>query len=231
MIARSHRALKVGGRWVAPPGVMGVRLTILIFTVLVHLLIVAVIVTAGRNHPEIRRDKTSSLTVITLLSQARPTLSASSDHRNYAAVVKPQPVAVSSDGDTDAVAASGPEVATMPNSAVVGGTIQREAPAPILQVSSPGIAVQSVRDAYTRELWKHIAERRPRGIRLVGTTIVTFHIDVKGEVLSSEVSKSSGNFNLDKIALRAVRQASPFPAPPASLSAEGLMFAVPIIFH
>ena len=49
-----------------------------------------------------------------------------------------------------------------------------------------------------------------------GTVLVQFALNRAGEVISSEVSKSSGNGVLDREALDTVRRASPFPPFPAA---------------
>lgn len=85
--------------------------------------------------------------------------------------------------------------------------------------------------AYQQALWRHIAARRPRGAGLSGEATVRFRLSPSGALLSAEIAGSSGSANLDRIALRTLRLASPMPAPPAGVSAERLTFTLPVRFH
>lgn len=85
--------------------------------------------------------------------------------------------------------------------------------------------------AYAQRLWQHIADRRPRAAALRGTTIIQFRLTPAGGLISAEVARSSGNFNLDRIALRTVRQAAPMPPPPGGLAGDQLSFTVPVEFR
>ena len=51
---------------------------------------------------------------------------------------------------------------------------------------------------------------------------VTFHIAKDGTLIKSEITKSSGNDNLDKSALNAVQKSSPFQPLPAEYQAESV---------
>lgn len=85
--------------------------------------------------------------------------------------------------------------------------------------------------AYRTLLSLHIRAGRPRGSALRGTVLIAFRIDRGGTLVASDIAGSSGDPNLDRIALRMVRQASPMPAPPAGLAAAQLAFEVPVAFH
>lgn len=85
--------------------------------------------------------------------------------------------------------------------------------------------------AYQQALWRHIAARRPRGAGLSGEATVRFRLSPSGALLSAEIAGSSGSANLDRIALRTLRLASPMPAPPVGVSAERLTFTLPVRFH
>jgi len=84
---------------------------------------------------------------------------------------------------------------------------------------------------YSQDLWRHIAARRPHGVQGRGTTLLTFRIDKDGALLAAKVVGSSGDYNLDRIALRTLRQSAPFPAPPAALASDRLEFTMPVNFH
>jgi len=89
----------------------------------------------------------------------------------------------------------------------------------------------AARAAYARLLWQHIAQRRPAGIGLAGSCMIGFRLDRQGRLLSAEIRRTSGNMLLDKLALRTVRQATPYPAPPAILAEEALYFSIPFSFR
>lgn len=72
---------------------------------------------------------------------------------------------------------------------------------------------------------------KPRGVQSKGTVTVRFQLDRDGNVLAADVVRSSGNFNLDRIALRAIRQSGAFPQPPAAIASTQLYFVVPIDFR
>ncbi|MFA5964949.1 MAG: TonB family protein [Sphingomonas sp.] len=71
-----------------------------------------------------------------------------------------------------------------------------------------------VRDAYAAMLWQRIAARRPDGLHLPGMAVVLFTLDGTGRLTAIDVRQSSGSALLDRIAVRTVRRAAPFPAPP-----------------
>lgn len=85
--------------------------------------------------------------------------------------------------------------------------------------------------AYQNRLWARIAARKPIGVHISGTAMVRFIIGRGGELVSAELAATSGNAALDRLALRTVRNASPFPAPPADVEGDRLTFTVPFSFH
>lgn len=80
--------------------------------------------------------------------------------------------------------------------------------------------------AYVQALWTRIAAARPTGTMLQGEALVGFTLDADGRLVTLELLQSSGNGLLDRLALRTVRRAAPFPPPPA---AAGRAFR--IAFH
>lgn len=84
--------------------------------------------------------------------------------------------------------------------------------------------------AYVRLLWTRINAHRPRGGDLVGSAVVSFALDREGKLISAGVSQSSGLLLLDRAALRAVRQAAPFPPPPQKGEGVALGFSVTVNF-
>jgi periplasmic protein TonB len=63
-----------------------------------------------------------------------------------------------------------------------------------------------------------------------GTVLVRFALNRAGEVVSSEVSKSSGNGVLDREALDILRRASPFPEFPAAKPGTQDVYIAPVNF-
>jgi protein TonB len=64
-----------------------------------------------------------------------------------------------------------------------------------------------------------------------GTVEVRFALNRSGEVISSEVTKSSGNGVLDREALDILRRASPFPAFPAAKPGTEDSYIAPVAFQ
>jgi len=64
-----------------------------------------------------------------------------------------------------------------------------------------------------------------------GTVTVRFELNREGEVIGSEVKKSSGNSILDRAALVILRHASPFPSFPAAKPQAQDSYLVPVEFY
>jgi len=88
-----------------------------------------------------------------------------------------------------------------------------------------------VRALYAQRLWRHIAARRPSGTHIPGTAIVTFTITSNGSLKALSLARSSGNTMLDRLALRTVRAAAPFPVPPPELQGADMEFSLPFSFR
>jgi periplasmic protein TonB len=63
-----------------------------------------------------------------------------------------------------------------------------------------------------------------------GTTILRFELNRAGQVIASEVSKSSGNAVLDREALELLHRASPFPPFPAEKPGADDSYLAPVAF-
>lgn len=61
---------------------------------------------------------------------------------------------------------------------------------------------------------KHLSRAPHPRLRARGAAVIRFGLDVSGRVVAAQVARSSGSAPLDAAALRMVRSASPFPAPP-----------------
>ena len=87
---------------------------------------------------------------------------------------------------------------------------------------------------WTSKLQSHMArnvrflQRKSR--RAKGLVKVTFVIDPSGNVLSARLAGSSGNADVDKLALEAARRASPVPAPPAAIARARMPITLPLLF-
>jgi len=63
-----------------------------------------------------------------------------------------------------------------------------------------------------------------------GTTLLRFELNRAGEVIASEISKSSGNTVLDREALELLHRASPFPPFPAEKPGARDSYLAPVAF-
>lgn len=73
---------------------------------------------------------------------------------------------------------------------------------------------RSSEQAYHKHVWSSIARHKPR-IGRGGSTTVTFAIGTNGMLRSVSVSRSSGDAQLDRLAIASVRKAAPFRKPPS----------------
>lgn len=112
------------------------------------------------------------------------------------------------------------------------------APAP--PVAPPPVApavegAASERDAawaeYQRQVRARIAARRPAGLHMTGVATLRFTLDGAGRLATLDLAQGSGNAMLDRLALRTVRSASPFPPPPDGVARERLVFIIGFSFH
>lgn len=100
-------------------------------------------------------------------------------------------------------------------------------PAPVTNAPSPEDALA----AYKAVLWQRIADNRPRGVHGAGSVLLRFRLDRNGALAAADVARSCGNILIDRQALRALKAAAPFPAPPAGLAEAQLAFTVPMNFR
>lgn len=64
-----------------------------------------------------------------------------------------------------------------------------------------------------------------------GEVGVKFRVGRDGVLIDSAIERGSGSVRLDRMALRMVRQAAPFPAPDPVITDAQLVFSLPIRFH
>jgi colicin import membrane protein len=84
---------------------------------------------------------------------------------------------------------------------------------------------------YASMVRSRIARNKPGGRSGSGRVVISFALSASGSLISARVVSSSGNASLDQSALSAVRQSSPFPAPPAGSSSSQLRFTMPFQFR
>lgn len=112
------------------------------------------------------------------------------------------------------------------------------APAPMVApppVAPTVVEAASERDAawaeYQRQVRARIAARRPTGLHMAGVATLRFTLDDAGRLATLDLAQGSGNAMLDRLALRTVRSASPFPPPPDGVGREKLVFTIGFSFH
>ncbi len=198
-----------------------------------HALAAAGVLAVSGMEPPSAPHGPARLTVVTLKAEAHPPAPRPRGKAQSRAGGEPRPAApptLSREPRPLLAAGSAPALPEVPV-VEVQKAVQSAPPPP----SSPPPARQERADdgfaAYRHALWRHIAARRPQGGGLSGETTVRFRLSPNGALLSAEIAGSSGSANLDRIALRTLRLASPMPAPPAGVAAERLAFTLPVRFH
>jgi protein TonB len=97
-----------------------------------------------------------------------------------------------------------------------------------------GASLQRARVTWQKELLAHLdrykrypGDRSQKAARIV----LALKLDRDGHVLSAKVATSSGDDSFDRAALSMIEHANPVPAPPPLVADQGLIFALPVIFH
>ncbi len=110
-------------------------------------------------------------------------------------------------------------------------------PAPETRAPPPtphiGRFTQAASNAYMARILGHLQRfrRYPAAAHgAVGTVMVRFVLNRTGEVIKTEVTKSSGNSVLDQEALTILRRASPFPPFPAAKPGADDFYIAPLKF-
>lgn len=155
-----------------------------------------------------------------------------------APVQKPTPVVASSPAASakPAAAERKPAAVEPELTDVVSSSAAKVAAVATPQVNeSSAVAGQLASARYLRSILRHanskaVYPERALRHRLEGTVMVAITLDEEGQVLNAETVQSSGSALLDQSAVRAARQAAPYPAPPAVLSADALEFDLPFRF-
>lgn len=160
-------------------------------------------------------------------------------------IVKPKPIRKEAPAPIDPPQEIAPPplveevIAVQPTAEITPEIIVPEPPPVTIEPPPPPQPTQVEKDnalnAYSDQLGRAIAKYKSypkiaqrRGWQ--GTVLLAIKVDGTGNVLSAVVSKSSGHDSLDKSALKMVKKASPFPAPPAVLKGDSFTISVPVIF-
>ncbi len=94
-------------------------------------------------------------------------------------------------------------------------------------------------DANAVSYWQHVGglvkatlryPRRARRAGVTGSALVAVRIDRSGQLLASEIARSSGSLLLDRDALATVERAAPFGAVPPSLADRDLAFPITVAY-
>ena len=101
--------------------------------------------------------------------------------------------------------------------------------------NSDGNDLRALRKGYSSQVWRRIADAKfyPRTARkreMEGKPIVEFELRSDGQLMNYFIVHSSSNKILDKAAIDAVKNASPYPGIPKSLKLKSIRFKLPISF-
>lgn len=116
---------------------------------------------------------------------------------------------------------------------------EKAAQAPLFGTAGAGGASDAERgranvSSYRAQASAHLRRYRsyPDGAHdLTGTAWVSFTVNTSGQVLSAQLSRSSGHAVLDRAALGMVKRASPFPPLPADYTQKSLAISAPVRFE
>ncbi len=128
---------------------------------------------------------------------------------------------------------------------IIGGVVREDYPT--LPFTPMARAVRELAPAMTEEerngLWKdythavrnRVARRKDyptasRRKNQQGEVILSFRLSQDGKVLDLSLESSSGHESLDQAAMKAVRDASPYPVIPRKLNKKNALLKIPILF-
>jgi protein TonB len=108
-------------------------------------------------------------------------------------------------------------------------------PTPPAPMATPQAVESESRDSFLGRLLAQLNRfkqypRSARQARIEGVVMLHFVLDAQGKVLSAEIAKSSGRPVLDAEALALIQRAQPLPALPADYPTRTLDAVVPIAF-
>ncbi|MFT4578840.1 MAG: TonB family protein [Nitrospinales bacterium] len=102
-------------------------------------------------------------------------------------------------------------------------------------INSNGDDLKALRKGYSSQIWRRVADAKfyPRTARkreMEGKPIVEFELRSDGQLMNYFIVRSSSNKILDKAAIDAVKNASPYPGIPKLLKLKSIRFKLPISF-
>jgi protein TonB len=88
---------------------------------------------------------------------------------------------------------------------------------------------------YNQQVLAHIQRHKKYAANLQnsnvqGSVAITFRLNRAGNIVSSHISRGSGNSSLDQEALSMLRRAQPFPTPPSEVAESQLLFNAPLSY-
>jgi len=101
--------------------------------------------------------------------------------------------------------------------------------------NSNGDDLKALKKSYSSQVWRRIADAKfyPRTARkreMEGKPVVEFELRSNGQLMNYLIVRSSSNKILDKAAIDAVKNASPYPGIPKLLKLKSIRFKLPISF-
>ena len=220
-----------------PACLTGARLFALCATTIVHLLVAATLADLLDFRPDGAKDRGAALTVVTLA--AIPPVAVREDRAELPPAALPASSShLPQQAKRPPTRAIGAETSSAPgSSAPLPAASESVKPAemvmsgPVPERRSTAAERESVLELYRATLWRQIDAHRPRGVTMRGTAMIRFRLSPDGALIEATVSRTSGLIQLDKIALRSMRQAAPFPRAPTGIADTQLTFEIPINFR
>ncbi|OYX63300.1 MAG: hypothetical protein B7Y88_13095 [Sphingomonadales bacterium 32-64-17] len=124
-----------------------------------------------------------------------------------------------------------PPVARQPALAPVTTQVPQETSALAANPAESSSNDETTWNAYQALVWRRVLAHRPAGLHMMGEATLRFTLDADGALVDAEIYRSSGNRMLDRLALRALRSAAPFPLPPTEIEGRALTFTVNFHFN
>lgn len=90
---------------------------------------------------------------------------------------------------------------------------------------------REARLAYRQRVKSHLERHKPFGGLGKGNVSVAVSLSRNGDLLSAEITGSSGNTELEQAVLDAVHNAAPFPHPPVSIGQPKISYVIPYRFE
>jgi protein TonB len=85
--------------------------------------------------------------------------------------------------------------------------------------------------AYLLQIRRQIERARPLRVDAAGQTRLTFSLAPDGALRDVTIAESSGNPELDRLAVQKLHNAAPFPPAPEGATDEQLLLSIPIRFE